>query len=381
MNREFETALSVSGDMPRICIVGPLPPPSGGMAAQCQQLVRFLRLEGHDVELVQNNAPIWPLWITRVPVLRAGFRLTPYVWRLWKAAGRAQVMHVMANSGWAWHVFVAPAVVIARIRATAVIINYHGGSADDFFAHAPGYVLRMLDRVSLRVVPSRFLLRVFSKYGLPVEVLPNAIDLSRFKPVAVRAFGRAPHLIVTRNLEPIYDIAMAIRAFSRIQETFSQAQLTIAGTGSERVRLQALAAELGLTDCVRFSGRIDNADIQQLYASADCMLNPSTVDNMPVSILEAFACGVPVVSTCAGGIPDMLDDGVTGFLVPIGDDAAMAEKVLSILQSPPLADSLRQAGLAEAEKYGWAMVRMQWLSAYRRAAAMDHVRTERTIRG
>lgn len=358
------------GCAPRVCVVGPLPPPSGGMASQCEQLVRLLRVEGLEVELVQSNAPYWPRWLARVPVLRAGMRLLPYLVHLWAAAGRVQVMHILANSGWAWHLFVMPAVVTARLRATAVIVNYHGGSADAFLAHAPAYVPRMLARVSLRVMPSAFLQRVFSSHGLRAEVIPNSIDLSRFKPAPVRVFGQAPHLVVTRNLEPIYDIATAIRAFSRIRASFPQARLTIAGSGPERARLLALVADLGLQACVRLAGRIDNADMPELYAAADCLINPSTVDNMPVSILEAFASGVPVVSTCAGGIPDMLAHGVSGLLVPVGDDGAMAQQVLSVLRNPALASRLRQAGLAEAEKYGWTRVRTQWLAAYRRAAAL-----------
>ena len=282
------------------------------------------------------------------------------------------MLHVLANSGWAWHLFATPAIVIARLRATPVIINYRGGNADIFFAGAPAHVLKMLARVSMRVTPSAFLQRVFAKYGLLAEVIPNIIDLSRFSPAPPRAFGQAPHLVVTRNLEPIYDIAMAIRAFARVQKTFSAAQLTIAGSGAELARLQTLSTNMGLNHAVRFSGRIENADIPQLYASADCLINPSTVDNMPISILEAFASGVPVASTCAGGIPDMLEHGVSGLLVPIGDDAAMAREVLRILQSQSLADGLRRAGLAEAEKYSWSMVRAQWLNAYCRVAAIGN---------
>lgn len=357
---------------PRICVVGPLPPPSGGMANQCELLIKLLRLEGLEVEFVQNNATYRPQWIRHFPVLRAGFRIIPYLLRLWHAAGRADVMHVLANSGWAWHLFATPAIFIAKLRRTAVIINYHGGSADHFFKQAPRYVLNMLACASLRIMPSQYLLRVFSQHGLVAEVIPNIIDLTRFTPVPAWESCAAPHLVVTRNLEPVYDIAMAIRAFARVRESFAAAQLTIAGSGPERARLQALVADIGLGSAVRFSGRIENENIPQLYASAACMINPSTVDNMPISILEAFASGVPVVSTCAGGIPDMLQDGVSGLLVPIGDDAAMAEKIVSILRNPSLARSLRRAGLAEAQKYSWTRVRDQWLNAYARAAALGN---------
>ncbi len=354
---------------PAIGVVGPVPPPPGGMANQCEQLLRLLRAEGLEVELVRTNAPYWPACIGRLPILRAGFRLLPYLLNLWRASGRVQVLHVLANSGWAWHLCVAPALLISRLRGTAVIINYHGGNADAFFAGTPRYVLGMLARASLRITPSAFLQRVFVKYGLSAEVIPNIIDLSRFAPAPRRSFGDAPQVLVTRNLEAIYDIPTAIRAFAGIQRFFPGAQLTVAGSGPELSRLQTLVAELGLQDKVRFPGRIANADIPALYAIADCLLNPSTVDNMPISILEAFASGVPVVSTCAGGIPDLIAQGVSGLLVPIGDHEAMERELLRVLQDASLAATLRQSGVEQAKRYAWPQVRAQWLDAYRQAHA------------
>lgn len=358
-----------TGQGPRICVVGPLPPPSGGMANQCEQLVRLLREEGLEVELVRNNEPYRPAWVGRLLVVRAGFRLLPYLFRLWSAASRAEVMHILANSGWAWHLLAAPAVVIGRARRVAVIVNYHGGNADRFFASAPWHVFYLLKKTDLRVTPSAFLLQIFAQHGVEAEVIPNIIDLSRFAPVAQRAFGNAPHLIVTRNLEPIYDIPTAIRAFARIRMIFPQARLTVAGSGPEQGRLQALVAEQGLASCVAFPGRIANADIPALYQSADCLLNPSTVDNMPISLLEAFASGVPVVSTDAGGIPDLAKHGVSAWLTPVGDDVAMADAAIRVLREPDLAEKLRQAGLNEASKYAWPQVRMLWLEAYNRVAS------------
>ena len=348
----------------RIALVGPLPPPAGGMANQCQQLVQLLISEGIDVELVRTNCPYRPEWVGSIPLLRAAFRLVPYMVRLWRSAGRVSVMHLLANSGWSWHLFAAPAVIVARMRSIPIIVNYRGGGADAFFAHTPNYVLKMLAQASLCVTPSVFLQRVFTKYGLASTVIPNIIDLTRFVSSPQRAFGSAPHLVVTRNLEEIYDVATAIRAFLIIQATYPGARLTVAGTGPELPTLQALVSTLNLVDAVLFLGGIENARMPALYASADCFVNSSTVDNMPIAILEAFASGVPVVSTSAGGIPDLVAHGVSGLLVPVGDDQAMAREVLRVLEHPKLANDLRQAGLQEAQKYAWAQVRAKWLDAY-----------------
>lgn len=355
--------------LPALCIVGPLPPPSGGMANQCEQLLRLLRAEGVEAVLVRNNEPYRPAWVGGIPVLRAFFRLVPYLFALWRAAGRVQVMHILANSGWAWHLFAAPAVWIGRLRGAQVIVNYRGGEADDFFASAPRHVLATLRLASARVTPSAFLQRVFARYGLDTTIVPNIIDLSRFAPSPPRAFGDAPHLVVTRNLEPIYDIPTAIQAFALVRHSFPGARLTVAGSGPELNALQKLVVELELGDAVSFAGRIDNAQIPQLYAAADCMINPSTVDNMPISILEALASGVPVVSTNAGGIPDMVEDGVSALLVPIGDSAAMAAAISNVLADAELRASMRRAGIETAAGYAWPVVREQWFELYARLAA------------
>lgn len=350
----------------RIAIVGPLPPPSGGMANQCRQLVRLLREEGLAVELIQTNAAYKPSWVGNIPVLRAFFRLVPYLMALWRAAGRNQLFHIFANSGWAWHLFAAPAVAIAQFRGIPVIVNYRGGNADPFLASAPGYVSRMLRGVAAVVTPSGFLRDVFAKYDIPATIIANIIDLTRFKQRETGFDGHAPHLIVARNFEDIYDIPTAIRAFAGVCKRFPEARLTLAGTGPEREACERLATELGIRERIHFAGRIDNDRIPELYADADIAINPSTVDNMPISILEAYASGVPVVTTDVGGIPYIAEHEKTALLVPAKAPEAMADAILRLLDTPSLAESLIVNGLREAKTYAWPVVREHWTGLYRR---------------
>jgi glycosyltransferase involved in cell wall biosynthesis len=354
-----------SRTLPRVAIVGPAPPPPGGMANQCWQLVRLLDDEGVDVTFVRTNAPYRPAWVEGVPAVRAAFRLLPYLVTLWRAFGHVDVVHVFANSGWAWHLFAAPALAIARIRGVPAIVNYRGGNAGVFLASAPHHVVRMLGGAASVIAPSEFLKRVFADHGIAAAIVPNIVDLRSFAARSPRNFGDAPHLVVTRNLEAIYDIPTAIRAFARVRAAFPRARLTVAGTGPERASCERLAAELDLGASVSFPGRIDNDRIAGLYASADAMLNPSTVDNMPISILEAFASGVPVVTTNVGGIPDMAADGETALLVPAHDAEAMAAAALSVLGDRALASRLVANGIESARRYDWNVVRDQWLAVYR----------------
>lgn len=351
----------------RLTIVGPLPPPSGGMANQCKQLLGLLEGEGAQVELVRTNAPYSPAFVGRVPVLRALARLVPYLFALWRASGRCDVMHVLANSGWSWHLFSAPAIWIARLRGTPVIVNYRGGEAELFFADAPRFVHRTLGSASGLVVPSAFLEGVFQRFGFDSRIVPNIINLQRFAVPRTAGKADAPHVVVTRNLEPIYDIPTVLSAFALVLKRIPAATLTVAGSGPERQNLENMVRALGIADAVTFAGRIDNEKIPALYASADLMLNPSTVDNMPISILEAFASGVPVVSTDVGGVPFIAEHGRTALLIPARAPERMAEAMIELLLDQDKAQRLSAAASEEVKQYAWPVIREKWLSAYRAA--------------
>lgn len=348
-------------------LVGPLPPPYGGMANQTQQLTKLLRKEGILVELIQVNRAYRPNWVGRIKGLRAVFRLLPYLINLWQSANKVQVFHIMANSGWSWHLFAAPAIWIAKIKKKPVIINYRGGEADAFFEKNFSWVKPSLSQVNAIIVPSGFLEAVFSKRGFPTSIVPNIIDLSRFsveKNSKVKSRIDFPNILVARNLELIYDNATALRAFSIVIKKLPTSRLTITGSGTELQTLENLVSELGLQDSVIFTGRVNNNEMAELYQNSDVMVNPSLVDNMPISVLEALASGVPVVSTNVGGVPYMVEHGKTALLVPVQDPSAMAEAILMILTNPDKAQQIRSAGLNVVQNYTWKKVRNQLISVY-----------------
>lgn len=347
----------------RLGLIGPLPPPTGGMAMQTQQLKTLLESEGIAVTLVQVNAPYSPAWVERLRGLRALFRLLPYLAKLWRTAGQVQLFHVMANSGWAWHLFAAPAIWIGRWRGIPVLVNYRGGEAEAFMARSAALVLPSLRKANVLAVPSGFLQAVFGKFGIAAEIVPNIVDLTRFRPSEASG-DAAACIVVARNLEPIYDNATALRAFALVHQRFPSASLLIAGSGPERQALEELSRQLGIAEGVEFTGRLDRDGMAGLYRRATVALNPSLVDNMPNSVLEALASGVPVVSTAVGGVPFIVQDGVTALLVPPADPEAMARAILRLLEDPRLAGDLRQAGLSEVRQYAWPAVKERLLSLY-----------------
>ena len=351
-----------------VVVVGPLPPPAGGMANQTRQLTELLRAAQAEVTLVQTNSPYRPTWIQRFSGVRAVFRLVPYVRSLWRATSACTVMHVIANSGWAWHLFAVPAIWVGWLRKVPVVINYRGGEASEFLAKSQGLVRFSMRRVARLIVPSAFLGTVFARHGMSSTIVPNVVDLGRFHPRSIRSDDSA-HLVVARNLEPLYDNETALRAFQIVHFEVPGSRLTIAGSGPQNRWLRELALDLGLKHAVEFVGSLNREEMAALYRSADLMINPSLVDNMPNSILESMATGVPVVSTNVGGVPFMVRDGITALLVPPSDPHAMAAACLKLLRNNALWRQLSETGLIEVQRYTWGHVAPLLASVYRQAIA------------
>ena len=327
--------------------------------------------------LVQTNAPYDPQWVASIRGVRALVRLVPYLWNLWNGARRAQVFHVMANSGWSWFLFAAPAILIGKARNIRVVVNYRGGDAGAFLERSGRWVRPVLKRADVVAVPSGFLRDVFRRSGVEAQILPNVVDLNRFRPGLRRKGVNDPVcILVSRNLEPIYDIDTAIRAFALVHKRFPNACLVVTGSGPERERLEALTNELGVRNTVTFTGRLDRDQMTECYRRADVALNPSRVDNMPNSILEALASGVPVVTTDVGGVGQIVRNETTALLVPPGEPEPMARALLRILDDAALAGALRSAGLQEVEQYTWSNVRDRLLLLYVPATPLTDGRIE-----
>lgn len=351
----------------RIVVTGPVPPPVGGMALQTRQLVSCLMAEGLSVVMVPCNAPLrWPL-LDRIPVLRALLRLRAYRRHLHQVLREADLVHVMANSGWSWYLFAVPAIHIAHRYRCAIVLNYRGGLAESFLAKAyrrVGYSMRLVDQL---VVPTDFLRKVFAEFKWPAVLLPNILDERSFKPVA--RSDSALQICVTRNLEALYDNASAIRAFALVKQTLADASLVLCGEGAERDSLEQLVEQLQLNDSVQFAGRLQRPELLSTLAHTHVLLNPSRADNSPNSLIEAMACGIPIVSTNVGGIPVLCRDGQDAILVDAGDHVAMAEAIVRVHRDERLRQQLIQNGQENARRFYWSSVRDRVREIYQNAIA------------
>jgi L-malate glycosyltransferase len=288
---------------------------------------------------------------------------------------RADIVHVFSASYFSFLLAPLPAVAVARLLGKPVVMNYRSGEAPDHLKRSAiaRATLRSVDR---NAVPSRFLHDVFAGFGIRSEIIPNIVDLDRFA-FRLRSPVR-PAVLSTRNFEPLYNVACTLRTFRRVQDRHPDATLTLVGAGSQDAALRQLAAELGLRN-VQFAGRVAPGDIWKYYADADIYLQTPDIDNMPSSVLEAFASGCAVVATNAGGVPAILTDGVHGLLVNCNDHDAAAARILRLIEDPALSARLTTAARASCEPYRWTTVRAQWLALYRsmvRVAAPAARRTQ-----
>lgn len=352
----------------RLLVVGPIPPPAGGMANQTAKMCHLLAESVAHLTLLPVNPPYTPSWVEKVPIVRAFFRLIPYCLRLWRESSEHNVMHIMANSGWSWHLFAVPAILVGRLRGLCVVVNYRGGDAEDFFAKSWNVVRFTLLKAQAIVVPSSFLFDIFLRRHIPTIIIPNILDVKRFYPSKDRQMGGrkgSPHVVVTRNLEAIYDVATTIRAFALVCQRFPDAHLSIAGSGPEKDALVRLSHELKISEKTSFLGCLSADEIAKLYRDADLMFNSSTIDNNPNSIIEALACGVPVVSTDVGGIPHLVEHDRDSLLVKPKQHHALAESAIGILRDPELRHRLVANGYVTVKKFSWESVESALLATYK----------------
>lgn len=358
----------------QVLLVGPSLDILGGQAVQAQRLLNQLeRTRGVAVRFLPVNPRLpGPLrLLQRVRYLRTIVTTTAYLLTLIPAVWRADVVHAFSAGYWSFLLAPAPALMVSALFGRASILNYRTGEAEDHLRRHGWFakpLMRLADRI---VVPSGFLVDVFARHGLDAFAIANVVE-----PAATpyrRREPLGPRFLSNRNLEPLYNVGCILRAFAIVQARMPEATLVVAGTGSEAVKLRAEAEAQGLRG-VTFVGAVAPSAMGALYDAADIYLNAPSVDNMPTSILEAFAAGLPIVSTRAGGIPYIVRDGENGLLVALDDHAAMAQASLLLLNNPSLAPRLTATARAEVEqRYTWTAVMPQWQELYASLASTRRV--------
>lgn len=343
----------------KVTVIAPSMRVVGGQSIQANRLIDALE---NDEQIEMSFLPNDPETLFQnVKFIRTIFTSLKFWWLLLTRLPKTEVVHIFSSGTTSYLISTLPPFFMAKFFGKKTILNYHTGEAEEHLKNWKLTAKPTMKKFDKIVVPSQFLVDIFAKYGLRAEAVFNFVDTEKFK-FRERQTLR-PIFLSNRNFEVYYNVSCVIRAFAEIQKSFPDAQLKIAGFGSEEEKLKNLVKELKLKN-VDFVGRVPNEKMPELYDSADIYLNSSVVDNMPLSIIEAFSAGIPVVSSNAGGIPYIIKNSETGLLVEMNDCKALANAAIKLLKDNDLAQSVINHAKLECEKYSREKVKAEWLEFY-----------------
>jgi len=195
--------------------------------------------------------------------------------------------------------------------------------------------------------------RAFGCVQCDIKTIPNFVNLDEYRPAPdgeCRGIAPEGHKVIahTSNFREVKRVKDVIRIFSRIHHAMPSTLLMI-GDGPDRDDAEREARDLGVADDVRFLGRIDS--VASLLRASDLFLLPSQSESFGLAALEAMACGVPVVASRAGGLPEVVSDGVNGILEPVGSVEAMGRRAVDLLRSESRHAAMRDAAIENARRY------------------------------
>jgi len=358
--RDVSESLPQAARPIQVLLIAPSIDIIGGQSIQANQLLRCLANEPSvHVHFLPVNPRLHP--VLRLKYVRTLITLAIYLARLVAQVRRAEVLHIFTPGYFAFYLAPLPALLLARLLGKSAILNYHDGRVEDHLTHWP-MARRLMRLATTIVVPSDYLVGVFARFGLHATRIHNIAE-SGSLPYRERPRPK-PIFLHNRGLAPEYNPSCTLRAFAIVQLHYPEARLIVAHTGPLRQQLETVSTELGLRQ-VQFIGAVSPEKMAALYHSADIYWMSPNADNMPLSLLECFAAGLPIVSSNAGGVSNIVEDQRTGLLFPPNDHQAMAACALRLLYEPGLALRLAGNARAECEKYTWARIGPQWIAQYR----------------
>lgn len=320
---------------------------AGGISGQVRLLRDCLIKEGHVADVFSTEGNVFK-------------RLCMFSQLMRKARGY-DVIHIHCCSYVGFFSAIL-GVTVARKLCKRCVCTYHGGGAERFFSRYSWLVKRYLNKTDANIVLSEFLAKVFDKYGIKYHIIPNILeaDDSHYR----KRTTVSPRFISVRTLQPLYNVQCIIRAFAIVKEKIQDAILYILSDGPERHNLEVLVEELNLAD-VHFIGRVPNSKVYDYLAKTDIFVSMPTIDNQPMSVLEAFKCGLLVISSRVGGVPYMVEDGKNGLMVESNNQFELAEKMIWSVDHQKESVRLMEEGYKSLENYQWKNIKEKLFDMYK----------------
>jgi glycosyltransferase involved in cell wall biosynthesis len=279
------------------------------------------------------------------------------VWRRHREYDVA-IVDVYSGRAFIWAEAVARSLTVLR---KPYVLSLHGGNLPEFASRRTRRVGRLFSGAAAVVAQSPYLAGILSSYQELVRLIPNPLDLGLYR-FRMRSDPQ-PNLVWLRSFHEVYNPSLAVEVVARVRRHFPNIALTMIGPDKGDGSLgsaQALAEKTGVRRNVAFQGAVPKQDVPRWLDGADIFLNTSSVDNTPVSVQEAMACGLCVVSTNVGGVSYLAQNEAQALLVPPSDPDAMAAAVLRVLMEPGLSVRLSQAARHRVESMDWSSAIESW---------------------
>jgi glycosyltransferase involved in cell wall biosynthesis len=347
---------------PRTLIVGNFLSSHGASRGVCEELAPRLRESGWTVLTTSDRR-------------RKLARLADMLSSIWQRRDNYDVAQVDVYSGPAFRWAEAACWLLRRI-GKPYVLTLHGGGLPEFAKTERRRVQRLLRHAKAVTVPSQYLLHQMAENREDLTHLPNGLQVAAYAARRPRQTLQ-PRLIWLRAFHNVYNPTMAVRVIARLKNEFPSIQLTMVGPDKGDFSREGTLAVAEIHDVLphlRVQDSIPKAQVPDLLSTGDVFLNTTNVDNTPVSVLEAMASGLCVVSTNVGGIPYLLQSGQDGLLVPADDDKAMAAEVRRLLTDGALAKRIQAASLNKVRRFDWGTVLPQWQRILTSAAQGDRRR-------
>ena len=357
-------------------------PHLGGVTEHVHHLGRELRQRGHEVTIITSHMTgerVDPSSVRRLGTSRViysngsfarittGWRLTHRIAGVLREVG-ADLVHCQD--------VLAPTLGLVASTAAwrlglPIVATFHS-----WFPRSAGYrvfrhpLQRRLDRVAAKIAVSEPVVRALSRYfAADWELIPNGVDITMFHPDGRQPTDyhvRGPRLLFLGRLDPRNGLDTVLAAMPRILARYPATELIVAGDGPLRPVYERRARTLG--GRVRFLGQV-NGERPQMYGTADLYLCPTTKASFGITLLEAMACGTPLVVSDIIGFRELVTDGAEAVLVTKDDAAAWADAVVDLIGDPDRRAAMGRAGHAKAADYAWPRVADRILAVYERVLA------------
>lgn len=252
---------------------------------------------------------------------------------------------------------------LCRVFKKPYIPNLNGGNLSKRLDKYPLFSSFIFKYAFVNIAPSKFLQEIFEESGYTnVKYIPNTLKIKKYNFRKIN--NKKINLLWVRSFSKIYNPKLALHLLKNLIDKGYNAQLCMVGPDTDGSLRSIKKLMVKLKVKVKFTGKLDKRDWINLSKDYSFFLNTTNIDNTPVSVIEAMALGLPVVSTNVGGMPYLIEDSLTGLLVQPNDVEAMTEALIKLISKPQLASMIAKNARKKVEHFDWNIVKHQWFKVF-----------------